>query len=164
MILKTLVLDWGNSIKCSTSDDNDPTESGGVHCGNHPAVPRHHQPLHWDPQDPWESQQKVIPASQAFICGWLYCDNTDRQSIQFYIYPRQNLCIYEQINHKVRCIICLLIFFCWICLMIVDGHWMECLKSEDTKGNLLKQNQRHKEVFLTIGMTCFREAAEFPWV
>merc|ERR1719400_1013179 len=33
-------------------DDYDPSECRGVHCGHHPALPRHHQPLHRDPQDP----------------------------------------------------------------------------------------------------------------
>ena len=52
-----------------SSDDYDPAESRGVHRGDDPAVPRHHQPLHRDPQDSREGQQEVIPASQAFICG-----------------------------------------------------------------------------------------------
>ena len=50
--------------------------------------------------------------------------------------------------------------FAYFLLLDLSDDWDGVF--EDTKGNLLKQNQRHKEVFLTIGMTCFREAAEFP--
>ena len=54
--------------------------------------------------------------------------------------------------------------FAYFLLLDLSDDWGLRLDGvfEDTKGNLLKQNQRHKEVFLTIGMTCLREAAEFP--
>ena len=56
--------------------------------------------------------------------------------------------------------------FAYFLLLELSDDWGWILDGvfEDTKGNLLKQNQRHEEVSLTIGMTCFREAAEFPWV
>ena len=43
----------------SVLDDHDPCVPGGVHHGNHPALPRHYQPLHRDSQDPRESQPEV---------------------------------------------------------------------------------------------------------
>jgi len=56
--------------------------------------------------------------------------------------------------------------FAYFLLLELSDDWGWILDGvlEDTKGNLLKHNQRHEEVFLTIGMTCFREAEEFPWV
>ena len=38
------------------SDDYEPCIRGGVHNGHHPALSRHHQPFHGDPQDPQQVQ------------------------------------------------------------------------------------------------------------
>ena len=80
----------------SFTDDNDPSECRGVHRGDHPALPRHHQPLHRDPQDPRESQQKVIPPSQAFIWERLQCDNTDNR-VAHYLYLSKTINLLRRI-------------------------------------------------------------------